>query len=161
VVAGDSVTYHLVVSNHGPDAATSVTVVDTLPSGVTFGSAVGVGWVCTHDGNVSVSCTRPTVADGATAPLITVVVTAPASVGDLTNLAAVSSTTPDPVADNNSSSVPTVVTSSTPGGDGDNGNGGELPHTGADGPGAALLGLALVVLGGALVTIGRRRRSVA
>ncbi len=35
-----------------------VSVVDTLPAGVTFVSASGPGWSCTNSGNVSVTCTR-------------------------------------------------------------------------------------------------------
>jgi uncharacterized repeat protein (TIGR01451 family)/LPXTG-motif cell wall-anchored protein len=152
VVAGASVTYHLVVTNHGPDAAAAVTVVDTLPASVTFVAASGRGWTCSHAADVSVTCTRAPLVNGATAATITVVVTAPASPADLTNAATVSSTTPDPVADNNSSSVPTVVTSSTPGG-----GGGELPHTGANVTTLTVVGLGLLVLGGVMLSLGRRR----
>jgi uncharacterized repeat protein (TIGR01451 family) len=35
---GESVTYSVVLTNHGPDAATAVTVLDLLPDGVTFTS---------------------------------------------------------------------------------------------------------------------------
>ena len=58
------------------------------------------------------TCTRPALATGATAPTITVVVTAPAQAAALTNTATVTATTPDPVAGNNTSSVPTTVTAS-------------------------------------------------
>ena len=66
-----------------------MSVTDTLPAGVTFVSATGTGWTCTNVGNVSVTCTRPTLAAGATAPTITVVVTAPGQAATLTNTAAV------------------------------------------------------------------------
>src|SRR5262249_41746340 len=112
VVAGSSVSYSLVVANAGPSDAASLTVTDTLPAGVTFGSASGTGWSCSNSGNVSVTCTRPTLATGATAPTITVVVTAPAQAASLTNTAAVASTTADPNAANNTSSVTTSVTAS-------------------------------------------------
>ena len=56
----------------------AVSVTDTLPTGVTYVSAAGTGWTCTNSGNVSVTCTRPALVTGATAPTITVVVTAPA-----------------------------------------------------------------------------------
>ena len=112
VVAGSSVSYSLVVANAGPSDAANLLVTDTLPAGVTFVSANGAGWVCTNSGNVSVSCTRAALATGATAPTITVVVTAPAQAASLTNSASVSSTTSDPTPGNNVDSVTTGVTAS-------------------------------------------------
>ena len=41
VVAGGNVSYGLVVANAGPSDAASLSVVDTLPAGVTFVSADG------------------------------------------------------------------------------------------------------------------------
>ena len=82
---------------------------DTLPAGVTFVSATGTGWTCTNAGNVSATCTRPALATGTTAPAITVTVTAPAFGTTLTDTAVVSSTTPDPNAANNTSTVTTTV----------------------------------------------------
>ena len=64
VVAGGSVSYSLVVANAGSVGCGGVSVVDTLPAGVTFVSASGTGWSCTNNGNVSVTCTRATYADG-------------------------------------------------------------------------------------------------
>ena len=80
MTAAGTVTYTLTVANNGPSDAAAVSVLDTLPAGVTFVSAAGTGWTCTNVGNVSVTCTRPTLATGVTAPVITVVVTAPAAV---------------------------------------------------------------------------------
>jgi uncharacterized repeat protein (TIGR01451 family) len=77
VTASGSVTYTMTIANNGPSDAAAVSVTDTLPAGVTFVSATGTGWVCTNTGNVSVTCTRPTLATGTTAPVITLVVTAP------------------------------------------------------------------------------------
>ena len=74
--------------------------------------ATGTGWACSNAGNVSVTCTRATLATGATAPTITLTVTAPAQAGSLTNTASVSATTADPVPANNTSSVTTGVTAS-------------------------------------------------
>jgi LPXTG-motif cell wall-anchored protein len=50
-----------------------------------------------------------------------------------------------------------VITSSTPGGGNGGGNGGELPHTGADLGPLLGAGLGLLVLGGSLLLLGRRR----
>ena len=112
VVAGGSVSYWLVVTNGGPSDAAALSVTDTLPAGVTFVSATGTGWACTNSGNVSVTCTRPTLAAGTPAPTITVVVTAPAQAATLNNTASVSSTTADPNVGNNTSAVSTTVTAS-------------------------------------------------
>ncbi|HTY72142.1 MAG TPA: DUF11 domain-containing protein, partial [Actinomycetes bacterium] len=154
VVAGARITYTLVVSNAGPDAAASVRVTDTLPAGLTFVSAAGSGWTCTHDGDVTVTCTRAALASPAKAPAITVVVGAPASPTTVTNHAAVTSATYDPLGSNDVSSAPTEVLPFSASG----GSSGGMPKTGADVLLASALGLALVVLGlGLLLAAGRRR----
>src|SRR5204862_1934828 len=96
VVAGWAVAYALTVTDNGPSDAAGLSVTDTLPAGVTFGSAAGTGWVCSNSGNVSVTCTRAALAAGASAPVITVTVTAPGQAASLTNTAAVAATTADP-----------------------------------------------------------------
>ena len=110
VSAGAAVTYNLVVMNSGPSDAGNISVTDTLPAGVRFVSAAGGGWTCTNSGDVSATCTRATLAAGATAPLIALTVTAPAAAATLTDTAVVSSGTPDPVPGNNTSSATTTVT---------------------------------------------------
>ncbi len=89
-------TYQLTVTNNGPSDAANLSVTDTLPAGVTFVSATGTGWTCTSVGNVSATCTAPTLAAGAAAAVITVVVTAPAQAGSLSNTASVAVTTSRP-----------------------------------------------------------------
>jgi len=107
VAAGGTLVYTLAVSNAGPSAAAAVSVVDTLPAGVTFLSATGAGFTCGISGS-TVTCTNPTFASGA-ATNITITVTAPASAGLISNSAIVSASTPDPnTADNNSGAVSTV-----------------------------------------------------
>src|SRR5206468_3809964 len=91
VTAGGTLTYTLSVSNAGPSTATSVSVTDTLPAGVTFVSAAGSGWSCSQASGV-VTCTRASLAPGA-APAITIVVTAPSEGGTLSNTASVVSST--------------------------------------------------------------------
>ena len=65
VIASQNLTYTLQVKNNGPAPATSVIVVDALPSGVTFVSATATQGVC----NSGVTCSLGDMAVGATAPL--------------------------------------------------------------------------------------------
>src|SRR5439155_792539 len=112
VSAGGTLTYTLTVSNGGPSTATSVSVTDTLPAGVTFQSATGTGWTCSGT-NASVTCTRASLAPtGGTPSTITIVVTAPNEGGTITNTAAVSAATSDPNPANNTATASTTVTAS-------------------------------------------------
>ncbi|MDC0712099.1 Ig-like domain-containing protein [Stigmatella sp. ncwal1] len=108
VVAGGALAYTVNVTNNGPNTASAVTATVNLPAGATFVSAAGTGWTCSQAGGV-VTCTRPSLGVGA-APLITVQVTAPAAAGSITATSTVSTSTPDPVAGNNSASQSTTVT---------------------------------------------------
>jgi uncharacterized repeat protein (TIGR01451 family) len=100
------IAYTLAVANTGPDDAQNVVVVDTLPAGVTLASVTGTGWTCSAAGSV-VTCNRPVLAAGASAP-VQVVVTA-RSPGSLANSASVSSSTADPNPGNNTSTATTAV----------------------------------------------------
>jgi uncharacterized repeat protein (TIGR01451 family) len=84
-----------------------VSVVDTLPQGVTFGNAVGGGWNCNQAANV-VTCTRDDLGVGA-APVVTITVSAPLSSGTITNTATVSSLAQDPNSANNTARIGSVV----------------------------------------------------
>jgi uncharacterized repeat protein (TIGR01451 family) len=88
VVFGTLLTYTIVVTNGGAANATSVTVTDVLPAGVTFESASGDGWTCGFASG-TVTCTRPILAPGA-APPILVEVFPPSTTGELSNTATVS-----------------------------------------------------------------------
>ena len=175
VVAGSSISYSLTVSNAGPDTALAVVLVDTLPAGVTFVSASGTGWACTASGSATVTCTRPDLANGATAPVVTVVVRAPLTGGSLVNRATVSASTSDPVADNNASAAPVTVQPAPTGGGGGGGGGGAgggagggggggggtggtHPQTGVDLSREALWAFAFLLLGVVLVRPRRRAR---
>ena len=109
VGASGAISYQLSVSNGGPSDASAVSVSDTLPAGVTFGSASGTGWTCGEAAGV-VTCTRPSIGAGNTAPTITVAVTAPAGPGSLVNTATVSAATADPDLGNNTDQLTTAVT---------------------------------------------------
>ncbi|HUL85720.1 MAG TPA: DUF11 domain-containing protein [Actinomycetota bacterium] len=151
VVAGGRIVYTLSVTNHGPSRANDVSVLDTLPPGVTFVSASGAGWSCSQGGSASVTCTRPSLAAGATAPLITVVLTAPATASSITNSASVSASTSDPSPANDSSSIATVVSAAS---------GGGTAGTGADVVPLFRLELLLILLGVPLLLAGRRSSRV-
>ena len=104
---GTNYAYTLSVANDGPTAATALSVVDTLPSGTTFVSAGGAGWTCTT--GQTVTCTMPSLGAASSAPAITIVATAPATAGNITNTATVSSSTFDPNTANNSVSTVTLA----------------------------------------------------
>jgi uncharacterized repeat protein (TIGR01451 family) len=74
-VAGQPGVYTIAVSNTGNvNTAGAVTVVDTLPAGLTYTSATGTGWSCAASGQ-TVTCTSPAViAAGAAAPPIALTV---------------------------------------------------------------------------------------
>ncbi len=107
VLMGQNLTYTITVTNNGPANATGVTVTDTLPAGVSYVSASGTGWTCSQASGV-VTCTRSSLANGASAT-ITIVVTANTA-GTITNTASVTANQSDPNTSNNTSSASTLVT---------------------------------------------------
>jgi uncharacterized repeat protein (TIGR01451 family) len=109
--AGSNLTYTIQVSNAGPDAATDVTVVDTLPGGQTdFVSHTPSQGTCTRTAD-TVTCNLGTLSSGAGAT-VTIVVR-PKKSGTISNTAVVSGTAPggDPNAANNSEAETTTVLS--------------------------------------------------
>ncbi len=57
VVGGAQVTYTLTASNPGPNAGGAMVLTDNLPPSVSFVSAAGSGWSCSHTAGV-VTCSR-------------------------------------------------------------------------------------------------------
>ncbi|MFN0182137.1 MAG: hypothetical protein ACKVZ0_25310 [Gemmatimonadales bacterium] len=110
IAAGGAIVYTVQTINNGPSAAANVVITDTLPANAAFQSATG-GAV--RSGNVLTWPTIPTLANGASVTF-TVTLTAPAS-GSVTNIAASSATTPDPLLSNNNGSAVNarIVTSIT------------------------------------------------
>jgi fimbrial isopeptide formation D2 family protein/uncharacterized repeat protein (TIGR01451 family) len=71
VVAGTTVTYLLEVHNDGPSDTDTVVVDDPMPSGLSIKSVdAGAGWICDTTNPLVLSCSRDTIAAGATAPAI-------------------------------------------------------------------------------------------
>jgi uncharacterized repeat protein (TIGR01451 family) len=108
VTAGDTLTYTLVVTNHGPSPAAGVVLTDPLPAGVTFQSVSTTQGTASHaTGIVTANLGDLDVAESAT---VTVVVTVDSSWTDgLLNTAQVTSDTIDPVPQNNTDDEPTDV----------------------------------------------------
>jgi uncharacterized repeat protein (TIGR01451 family) len=106
---GQKLTYTVVVTNNGPDAATGVSLIDNLPKNAGFGSATSTQGTCTvKPAKAQVTCSLGTLASGRTAT-VTIVVK-PTKKGTITNTATVSSTSPaDPNTLNNTVRQDTVV----------------------------------------------------
>ncbi|MBM3226470.1 MAG: DUF11 domain-containing protein, partial [Candidatus Tectomicrobia bacterium] len=105
VRARNDLTYTLTVTNQGPDTATRVNVLDTLPAGVTLRTTTLSQGTCS--GAQTVFCDLGSLANGATAT-ITLVVTANTP-GMLTNTASVTGIEADPNRLNNRVTVTTRV----------------------------------------------------
>ena len=113
VVGGANVTYTLNVSNAGPNASGAIVLTDTLPASVSFVSAAGIGWTCSHAAGV-VSCNRPGPhAVAAVIPPVTLVGTVTAVVGAIINSATVAPAqggVPDPDTSDNTALASVQVT---------------------------------------------------
>ncbi|HEY8227459.1 MAG TPA: PQQ-dependent sugar dehydrogenase [Pyrinomonadaceae bacterium] len=109
---GSNLVYRILVFNNGPAAATNVTLIDTLPGGVTLGTVTTTQGACTPNGNTSVNCALGSLSAGTTAIVTTT--TVPASQGQITNTAVVSSSETDFDSSNNSSSITTTIFPAAP-----------------------------------------------
>ncbi len=100
--------YTIEVSNAGPSDAQNVVVSDPLPPHTSFVSASGSGWTCALSGTV-VTCTRGGLPAGASAPPLELQIRAPAVDDVVRNTASVSSSTPNPLSSNNTSTAETEL----------------------------------------------------
>lgn len=100
--AGQNATYTITVTNNGPSDATSVTVSDTPPAGLTFVSNSGA---CTS----AFPCNVGTLVPGQSVTITATFAVAPSASGSLTNTATVGAATPDLNNANNSSSATATV----------------------------------------------------
>ena len=113
VIAGNNITYTVVVTNNGAAAASTVAVSEAIPANTTFVSATtspAAGWSCSVLTG-TLTCSNATLASGAS-DTITVVLTVNAGTAAgtvITDTANVSSTTTDPNPNNNSATVTDVV----------------------------------------------------
>jgi uncharacterized repeat protein (TIGR01451 family) len=108
VTAGKQLTYTLTSTNNGPSNATGVTVVDTLPAGVSYVSGTSSqGSVSDAGGTVTIALGN--LASGASASTTIVVGVASTTTGPLTNTAVISGNQTDPNTANNTASCTTQV----------------------------------------------------
>ena len=150
VVAGDSFTYTLTVTNNGDYAAADVEILDSVPSAFTVTGVTEGDFDCSVTGQ-DIDCDLASL-DSADTASVTVSVTtaADAVVGVHTNTATVSTTTDGDNPDNNSDSVDVTVNSSAVNP--------PLPETGSSSP-SVLFGAILASAAGAVALyVGRRRR---
>ncbi|MGD9224526.1 MAG: hypothetical protein PVH22_14835 [Desulfobacteraceae bacterium] len=110
-IAGQQETYTIETVNSGPNDATgTITITDTLPTGLSYVSAAGTGWSCSASGQ-EVTCTHPgPLANGSALPDLTLTVYADASAAStVTNIVSVAGTTFDNQAGNDSATDITTV----------------------------------------------------
>ncbi|GAB4424824.1 MAG: hypothetical protein Fur0044_22880 [Anaerolineae bacterium] len=109
VTAGNNITFNLTVINNGPSDATSVTVSNTLPAGVTFQSVTPPNPTCSHAGGI-VTCNLGGMVKGNTRSIAIVAKVNDTTAGNVINTAQVTvSGSSDPVPENNSTSAPAFV----------------------------------------------------
>jgi uncharacterized repeat protein (TIGR01451 family) len=109
VAVGQRLTYTMVITNNGPDAATGVTLTDPLPDGITILSATATQGNCTVTGSI-VTCNLGQLTVGCTVTVSVVVTTTVARA--VTNTGRVSGSEHDPNPRTNSATAVTTVLAS-------------------------------------------------
>jgi uncharacterized repeat protein (TIGR01451 family) len=107
-IAGEPLTYTLMVTNNGPSNSLGVVVTDTLPTGMTYASN-NLGWSCSLRSGNRVRCSGGDLAFGATKSLNMVANINPNVRGQLTNQGIVAGATLDLELGNNSASAQTNI----------------------------------------------------
>ena len=105
VLLGQEFTYTLNISNQGPSYDRTITLIDTLPDGVSFVSSTPSQGTCS--GTSAVTCIMGTIASGDVAR-VSIIVEAN-STGDLTNAAVVIGSVSDPSTGDNTTTETTTV----------------------------------------------------
>ena len=102
-----ALTYHVTVSNAGPNTASAVQLTDTLPNGASLQSAVLSQGSCAPNAGSIVTCSLGDLAAGASVTVDVTVI--PSVAGTVSNRVELSSSTPDPNPANNTSTESTAV----------------------------------------------------
>ncbi|MBV7332569.1 DUF11 domain-containing protein [Chloroflexi bacterium TSY] len=112
VTQGDTIEYTVTVTNSGPYSSENVILTNTLPSRVTFVSAIPVQGTCSESNGI-VTCNLDTLANGISTTIIitvTTAITGPTDVdAELTNIASIRSSTADSNSENNIGTEMTTV----------------------------------------------------
>jgi uncharacterized repeat protein (TIGR01451 family) len=110
VLPGSWIVFNVNTSNAGPSDASSLSFSYPLPADTSFDSATGADWICSSSSG-TVTCTRATLAAGASAPL-TLVVDVDEPYGGsnpISSSVTLTSATSDPTPGNNSANDTTPV----------------------------------------------------
>ncbi len=157
VGAGGGFTWLLDVTNNGPDPAVSVVINDIVPGQVTVTGVTSAQFACSNSGN-TVTCTKPSMAVGETGA-ISIAVTVPltAATATINNIGSVTATTPDNNLTNNSDDASVTIVAQAP--PPPTPPPVVLPPTGSNATTPVTwAAISLVLLGGLVMLISRRRR---
>ncbi|MEO8585279.1 MAG: IPTL-CTERM sorting domain-containing protein [Acidobacteriota bacterium] len=111
IVVGQTFTYRIVVTNHGPSTATGIVLTDSLPASVTLSSLTTTQGSCS--GTTTVTCALGTLLNGASATVLIHVLPASAT-ASVANTATVAANEFDPDGTNNTSTADGSLLSSVP-----------------------------------------------
>ena len=109
VLGTGNITWTIVVTNHGPNADTGVTIADPMPAGNTFVSATSSKGSCT--GGAVLNCTIGNMAAGESVTIT--LVTTPSTTGDQVNTVTVAGNRPETNTGNNTATATVAVTPQT------------------------------------------------
>jgi uncharacterized repeat protein (TIGR01451 family) len=104
-IVGSPITYSCTVTNHGPDDAPGVQIVDTLPAGVSLVSASSSQGDCS--GSTIITCGLGTVKNGGTATIT--IIGNPTQTGTIIDQVVVSSGATDPNPSGNTVTITTTI----------------------------------------------------
>jgi CSLREA domain-containing protein len=107
VRSGGPMSYQLTLRNLGPTGLPAATARLQLAAGASYTGAGGAGWSCSASG-ATVDCIGPTLAAGATAPLLTIATIAPPGTASFSATATIGAGVVDNQAANNSVTITTL-----------------------------------------------------